>query len=824
MKKHSYKPHLIAFVTLIAGILSAAPLSDTEVAYLESKEEIVFVLQPDLAPFEFVQKKYISGMNVELAQWMATELGFKIRFETAPLADAMEMLRTGQADAMASLFYSKPLDKEFDYSQTLKLTPVTLFVRSDRDDITDIYDLEGLHVAIMGSGRAMEVLQQHAITCTIKFVPTMQECVDLVLAGKVDAMIGNELVAQHVLYLEETTALKMAGDPLYTARLCMAVRQGDTMLLDILNKGIARSQKSGTLYKIQGKWLGSAYAKNRLPLRTYLLITSIVATLVAGVVLFILMWNRRLQQIVRRKTRQISDSEERLRQFFEHSPDAVFVLEKDGSIIAVNTHACAALKVKKQELLSKRIYDFAPEEHHNAVRKNIQLWFDEKLHQCEGESRAADGAVTPIEMTGTLLKLGGRKVLQIHSRDITQRKEAEDKLRAAHKMAEHAREMAENATEMAEAASLAKSEFLANMSHEIRTPLNGIVGMAQLLTDTPLSSEQVNCTETILQSTGGLLKIINHVLDISKIEAGQMDVRTSSIDLRALCDNLYHVFQPLAETSGVAFHCACGKEVPLSVEGDEGLIEQILVNLVSNALKFTHKGSVTLNIECRKKSPAGAELHFQVIDTGIGITKEKQASVFEKFIQADGSSKRMYGGTGLGLAICKQLVELMGGSIGLLSTHGHGSTFFFSLTLPQSSHPAALKTHEDNKVPEIREGVRVLLVEDNKVNQKVAVAILRKAGCMVEAVENGQDAIQQVVKTPYDIVLMDCQMPVMDGFEATKRIRAMAGPVARIPIIAITAHAMKDDRQKCIDEGMDDYISKPVSRKDLIMLISKYAG
>jgi CheY-like chemotaxis protein len=264
--------------------------------------------------------------------------------------------------------------------------------------------------------------------------------------------------------------------------------------------------------------------------------------------------------------------------------------------------------------------------------------------------------------------------------------------------------------------------------------------------------------------------------------------------------------------------------VPLYVEGDEGLIEQILANLIGNALKFTHKGSITLNIECLKKGPDGAELHFQVIDTGIGISKEKQVTIFEKFTQADGSAKRMYGGTGLGLAICKQLVELLEGTIGLISSKGRGSTFFFSLTLPQANHPAKQEMPTPNTTPAVREGVKVLLVEDNKVNQKVAIAILRKAGCQVEAVENGQDAIQRVAKIVYDIVLMDCQMPVMDGFEATARIREMGGAKSKTPIIAITAHAMKDDRQKCLDGGMDDYISKPVSRNELVALINKYVG
>jgi PAS domain S-box-containing protein len=819
-----YRLLLLATLTMLAGSSLAAPLNEAERAYLASKEELVFVSQPDYAPFEFARKRQLSGMNVELVQWMAADMGFKVRFETASLAKAQEMLSAGEADAMTSLFYSETRDRKFDFSSALKLTPVTIFVDSRRDDITSVDDLEGLRVAVMGSGHALEVLQDHGITCNIRFVPSTKDCIDLVTTGEADAMIGNELVTRHHLYATASSNLEIVGEPLFTARLCMAVQEGNDVLLRILNKGVIQAQKSGTLYKIQGKWLGSEYAKNRVPLKTYLLMVSIGAVAVTFVILMILLWNRKLQQKVAQQTQQYADSEERLRQFFEQSPDAVFVLEKSGDIVAVNSHACRSVQLGKAELLTRSVFDLAPEARHEDVRKNLDQWFSGELKQCEGESLAADGTITPIEMTGTLLKLHGRTVLQIHARDIALRKEAEEKIIAAREMAEEAKELAERTREMAEAASQAKSEFLANMSHEIRTPLNGIVGMAQLLSDTELSSEQQNCTETILQSSSGLLSIINHVLDISKIEAGQMDVRISTVNLKTLCDNIFYVFQPQAEQAGITLTCGCADNVPLYVEGDEGLIEQVLVNLIGNALKFTHTGSVTLNIECHKKGPAGAELYFQVIDTGIGISKEQQLTIFEKFTQADGSAKRMYGGTGLGLAICKQLVTLLDGTIDLISSKGHGSTFFFNLTLPQSNHPSQPSPPEQNATPEIREGVKLLLVEDNKVNQKVAMAILRKAGCTVDAVENGQDAVQQITKVNYDLVLMDCQMPVMDGFEATARIRAMDGAIARVPIIAITAHAMKDDRQKCLDGGMDDYISKPVSRNKLIALINKYVG
>ncbi|MDF7826892.1 response regulator, partial [Pontiellaceae bacterium B12227] len=699
-----------------------------------------------------------------------------------------------------------------------------LYIKSDREDIHDIYSLNNCRIAVMGSGHALEILQRRGVRCQIRFVQTIAECVDLVVKGEVDAMIGNELATQHYLYATDSSDLKTIGDPIYTARLGMAVKKGEHELLDILNTGIAHARKSGTLNRIQAKWLGSEYVRNSISAEEILGAAATCAAAVGIVLCLILLWNRKLQRKVNERTRQHAESEDRLRQIFEHSPDAVYVLDREGNILSANEQACKSVKTAKPVLLTKRIHDLVPPEYSTDVDQNMKQWFSKELKQCEGACMASDGLITPIEMTGRLQKMDGQTVLQLHARDITLRKEAEEKLHSARKMAEEAKCLAENAREIAEHASHAKSEFLANMSHEIRTPLNGIVGMSQLVADTSLTEEQKGCIDTIQQSSNGLLKIINHVLDISKIEAGQMDVRNSVFNLQELCNSLFDMFHPQADQAHVTLKCRCQDNVPPYVNGDEGLIERVLVNLIGNALKFTHTGSVVLNIECQKKTAEGVELYFQIIDTGIGISTHKQHAVFEKFTQADSSAKRLYGGTGLGLAICKQLVELMGGSIGLISTAGQGSTFFFNLTLQPADAPGSAATEPAGlPLKTLRKaGAKILLVEDNLVNQKVATAILRKAGGSVDTADNGVEALEQLRKKSYDLILMDCQMPMMDGFEATAQIRAMEKPICDLPILAITAHAMKDDERKCLDAGMNDYIPKPVNRQALIDLINKY--
>ncbi|MBT8043277.1 MAG: transporter substrate-binding domain-containing protein [Pontiella sp.] len=811
-------------------IAATAPVATAHVDRPESSskhpvKEIIFVAQPDFAPFEFVHKNQVNGMNVELIQWMAADMGYKVSFEVASLTEALEMVRSGKADAATSLIYSSDKDTDFDFSHPITRTIAAIYVHDTCNDIHNLADLEGRQVAILGSGRAMEILQKKRIRCKIRFVSSVEEAVELTVSGHVDAMIGNELIAQHYLSTSGKTNLKVVGDPIVTGRLGFVVAKEDHATLTVFNEGIEHAEKHGILNKITAKWLGSEHVRPRIPIKTILLVVTLVFIIAAAAVYMVLVWNRRLQRIVEERTRHYAESEERLRQLFENSPDAVFVLERNGQIISVNSRACDLVKTTKSELLTKTLFDLTPPELKGEAESNLRKWFSGSMKQCEAASVDSNGKITPTDMTGSVQNIEGAPVLQLHVRDITMRKQAEEQINAARKMAEDAREMAEEARVIAENASQAKSEFLANMSHEIRTPLNGIVGMAQLISDTKLSAEQTDCVDTILQSTSGLLKIINHVLDISKIEAGQMDVRESSIDLRELSTSIMNMFRPQVDDHKVTLLCECQENVPRYVVGDEGLIEQILINLVGNALKFTHQGSVSLNIECHSISDNDAELYFQIIDTGIGIEKEKQATIFDKFTQVDGSSKRFYGGTGLGLAISKRLVELMGGKIGLISSAGKGSTFFFNLNLPKTTAPASSRRERGESAKFVtKPHTRVLLVEDNIVNQNVANAILRKAGCLVDTAENGQDAIQQVQRETYDVVLMDCQMPIMDGFEATEKIRAMKKPLCDLPIIAITAHAMKDDKQMCIDSGMNDYIPKPVSRQALIDIINKYTA
>ena len=518
--------------------------------------------------------------------------------------------------------------------------------------------------------------------------------------------------------------------------------------------------------------------------------------------------------ITERRTAELAlrESEERFRNAFEHSGIGMAIVGLDGRWLRVNRALCTIVGYQGPELLAKTFQDITHPEDLDADLGHVRDLLAGRMGSYQMDKRYfhAHGHIVWVRLTVSLVhdSAGAPAHFVSQLQDITEPIRLERELRTAR----------DQALEV----SRLKSAFLATMSHEIRTPMNGIIGMTNLMLDTPLDEEQREMSRVVLGSADSLLRVINDILDFSKIEAGKLRIESSEFELRPLVDETLALLAVRAHEKGLELNIAFDSALDLLLTGDAGRVRQVLTNLLGNAIKFTDRGTVDVAARIVGRAPGRVRVRFAVRDTGIGISAEAQTRLFQPFVQVDDSTTRRFGGTGLGLAVSRQLVELMSGAIGCESEPGRGSLFWFEVEFAAR----ALLTQREEAPPHSISGapapaagrsLRLLIAEDNPANQTVARMMLTRMGHHVEVAADGEEALARLARQTFDAVFMDCQMPALDGFETARRIRAgrIAGIDSRLPIIAITAYAQEDDEAKCFAAGMNAYIAKPMRAADI---------
>jgi PAS domain S-box-containing protein len=528
---------------------------------------------------------------------------------------------------------------------------------------------------------------------------------------------------------------------------------------------------------------------------------------------------------LREAREELEMSLEKYTGLYDFAPVGYFTLDRQGTILRVNLTGASLLGIVRSRLIGQSFGTFVAAEARPFFSEFLGKVFaspDKESYEVVLSNAGNSPLFAQIEAVAAV---SGEECLMALS-DITERKQAEEALRKEKEAAEVLR----LAKETVEATARAKSQFLANMSHELRTPMTGVLGMLDIVLSGSLEAEQRESIETAQTAARSLVRILNDILDITKIEADRLSIEEKPFSLRKCLENMINILLPVAKSKGLDLNLTVADNVPETLVGDQIRINQVLTNLAGNAVKFTEKGKVKIHVTASDRLPDGRHaVTFSVTDTGIGIPADKQEYIFQPFTQADESHTRIYGGSGLGLAIAKAIVERMGGTIGFTSEEGKGSTF--SCTIPlyvaESGHHSALTTREttmpgDVPCAEAAARKRLLVAEDDPITRQVLGTMLQMAKYDTDFAEIGQKVVEMWENGKYDLILMDVQMPLLNGFEATIAIRekerARSG---HIPIVAMTAHALKEDEERCLNSGMDAYISKPIDLKECLQLIGE---
>jgi two-component system sensor histidine kinase/response regulator len=799
------------------NLSTVAGLTGTEKKWLSHNNTFSLGTDPAWAPFEFNDEQgEHSGISADYMQYVQQQLQIDLK-PTLGLSssEALDEFERGNIDVMSSIFFTEERAEHINFTNPYFEISLVILSKKNAFYAESLQSLHGKKLGLIKGYVYKELISRDFPNINIVDVVSLQEGINKLQSGEIDAFVDSIAAINYKMSKNQITDLIITSFTPYKLELYMAVRKGLEPLIPILNKTIANMEKKQHS-AIANNWL-SVHVQSGTQLSTIIILSLPILSLLILIIVIFFRMNKRLKieidaRVVNEAKRITAQQDLAAQKTAMDEHSLVLVTDIKGIITYANNKFCTLSGYSREELLGENNKILNSENQSKSYWHKMflevsqgEFWHDEVLIKAKSTKLFwVDTTIVPLY--DNVSQLSGYTYI---STDISHQKEIITHLAEAKKQAEVANE--------------SKTNFLANMSHEIRTPMNGVIGMTNLLLDTPLNKEQYNFAKTVKNSAESLLGVINDILDFSKVEAGKLELEPLEFDLELLLHDLGSTLSFQAHNKQLELVCPANIIPVQSFIADPGRIRQILNNLVGNAIKFTNKGEVSVYCKIQEQTKQRTKLLFEVTDTGIGLSKEQRNKLFERFSQADGSTTRKYGGTGLGLSISKQLVELMDGEIGVKSEEGQGSTFWFTIDIANSISVRPKKIYDN------LHSQKILVVDDNFTNRKLLGLLLTKWKVKYTLVDSGLKAIESLTEAfengqPYNIAILDMQMPEMDGFQLATKIKADSRLFPNTRLIMLTSQGKRGDAEKLKAAGFNGYLNKPIDQSILYNTLMTIAG